>query len=96
MTAYESSFVRSAIARKADMKCSVRVFLLMTTAVSEMHGVYGIFTWARLAHSGLMLAARITLAHFSRIVDQESSEVGWRQRQWDVSEAGDTCPNFWI
>ena len=31
-----------------------------------------------------------------RIVDQESSEVGWRQRQWDVSEVGDASPNFWI
>src|SRR6516162_689151 len=28
-------------------------------------GGYGILTWRCLAHSGLMLAARITLAHFS-------------------------------
>src|SRR5215470_7575536 len=30
------------------------------------------------------------------IVNQESSEVGLRQRQWDVSEAVDASLNFWI
>src|SRR5262245_61920325 len=30
----------------------------------SLNGDYGILTWRRLAHSGLMLAARISLAHF--------------------------------
>ena len=64
---------------------------LRTRSRRSQYGRYGIFGRGRVGHSSLMLAARITLAHFSVSSAEELAEIGRRTRQQRAAEIDQPC-----